>query len=93
MNDKPKLILTVRKDADQAENQFWIDSNWKTAEGEWEDIYVGISGYFGHLGPHVFAAAPDLYAALEVLVNHPVHEDTAMGRRARAALAKARGEA
>lgn len=34
--------------------------------------------------------AEDLAKALEALANHPAHEDTAMGRRAREALARFR---
>lgn len=42
---------------------------------------------------HLIAAAPEMYEALDALAYHPAHQDTAMGRRARDILAKARGEA
>lgn len=32
---------------------------------DWLNAYFNISGYFGSYGPHVFAAAPELYEALE----------------------------
>lgn len=33
----------------------------------WDQSYVDFSGFFGDLGPHVFAAAPKMLAALIVL--------------------------
>ena len=33
----------------------------------WDDYYVNASGYFGSIGPHVFAAAPDMLEALEAM--------------------------
>lgn len=41
-----------------------IESNFFFAEGEWEEIYVAFSGFFGKYGPELFAAAPDLLEAL-----------------------------
>lgn len=34
-------------------------------EMEWDDYYVEFSGYYGAHGPHVFAAAPEMLAALK----------------------------
>lgn len=41
----------------------------------------------------LIAAAPEMYEVLDALAHHPAHQDTAMGRRARDILSKARGEA
>lgn len=47
------------------EHQFWIKG---AIEPHPDDNYikntVSFSGYFGSYGPHLFAAAPDLYTAL-----------------------------
>lgn len=56
----------------------------------WDRDYFSISGYFGSYGPDLFAAAPDLYEALELVVAFGVDE-TSRGT-AIAALSKARGE-
>ena len=41
----------------------------------------------------LISAAPEMYEVLDALAYHPAHQETAMGRRARDVLAKARGEA
>lgn len=35
----------------------------------WDESYVDFSGFFGDLGPHMFAAAPDMLIALKSLVD------------------------
>ena len=60
----------------------------------WSDYYVAISGYCGDVGPHVFAAAPELLEALtassEYLDYHNIPvEIVAM---VDFAIAKAKGE-
>ncbi len=79
-----------------------IRSNYHEAAGEWEDIYVDFSGYFGKFSPHTFAAAPELYEALkdareELWHVHHSHmseaEFNAQFRNIDTALAKARGAA
>lgn len=40
--------------------QFAIRSDFHRRPGEWDDVYVEFSGYFGSYGPHLFAAAPEL---------------------------------
>lgn len=59
-----------------------------------KSVYVDFSGFFGPYNPHLFAAAPELYDALEDLLT-----DLAIGldlegalKAAESALAKARGE-
>lgn len=65
---------------------------------KWDDYYIHFGGYFGNLGPHVFAAAPDLLEALEdclaYLTNECSHMTSAEPERhaARAAIAKAKGQ-
>lgn len=88
----------------QHDGQAKVFSNYETTEGAWDDIYVNFSGYFGSYGPHMFAAAPDLLAAIEGLANIlSTAESNASGNpeweavskrinAARAAIAKARGE-
>lgn len=69
------------------QRQFEISSNWLKEKGEWEEIYVSFSGFFGSYNPHIFAAAPDLVEA----VKHALEtSDREHDRRIyRAALAKA----
>lgn len=78
--------------------QFWITSDPVPYEN-WETEYVGISGYFGPHGPHVFAAAPEMLEALESVVAHWTAQFERKGhsapewcKKARAALEKAKGE-
>ncbi|WAJ27150.1 hypothetical protein [Antarcticirhabdus aurantiaca] len=52
--------LTVAASGDR---QFHIKSDYLHREGEWEDIYVSLSGFCGSYGPQLFAAAPDLLHA------------------------------
>ena len=93
--------LTVERRGDDASGQFSVKSDYFQIEGDWDDVYVHIHGYFGSYGPDLFAAAPDLEKALEpfAVLGFSRHE---LGRRydpatvenimaARAALAKARG--
>ena len=85
-------LLTVSGTPDP--RQFSIRSDLKASppDADWYDVYVSFSGYFGSYGPRLFSAAPELYAALDLFVKQ---SGTAGDRRrvARAALAKARGEA
>ena len=65
--------------------------------------FFAISGFFGEHGPHVFAAAPDLLEALEALVDlvqpfssgdtERYSAEYEACENARAAIAKAKGEA
>lgn len=69
-------------------------------DGEnWCDVYVSFGGYFGKHNPNIFAAAPDMYEALEEALRDI--DGSAPGETdglsltwvsaARTALAKARG--
>ncbi|MBX3583588.1 MAG: hypothetical protein KF810_17010 [Rhizobiaceae bacterium] len=70
--------------------QFSIQSDVHRRKGEWDDIYVDFSGYFGSYGPDMFAAAPDMFEALkETLAIATRNEDGPWADRARAALRKA----
>ena len=63
-------------------------------EGGFEDIYVSVSGYFGPYSPHVFAAAPDLYEALDAVFGLVcLHGNNKQIDAMVAAMSKARGEA
>lgn len=62
-----KEKITVRQAGEP--DQFIIESNHGELDGEWRDIYVRFSGYFGHHGPHKFAQGPVLYEALEDMLN------------------------
>lgn len=53
--------------------------------------YLRFSGYFGEHGPHVFAAAPELLEALELVVKR-CGPNSSDGKIARAAIAKAKGD-
>lgn len=51
--------------------QHIIERNYlEIPEGSvWAEEYVSFSGFFGKLGPHVFAVAPELLALLEKIVE------------------------
>lgn len=71
--------------------QFSIQSDVHRRKGEWDDIYVDFSGYFGSYGPDMFAAAPELVSALKSLADtvDAAFPGTAWTAQARAALRKA----
>ena len=84
----------------------WLEGNHGDLEDIWSDIYVRFSGFFGSLGPHVFAAAPELLEACRAMIewddrekDHAVDFDARMHLcrvafdKARAAVAKAEGRA
>lgn len=67
--------------------------------GDFDDRYVEFSGFFGKTGVDVYAAAPDLYEALELLFEHAklynpelMNENFSVTSAVLAALAKSRGE-
>jgi hypothetical protein len=60
---------------------------------DWDNTYVSISGHFGPHGPHMFAAAPDLYEALKMAALWLDIEGRFDMMGINAALAKARGDA
>lgn len=72
-------------------------------QGPLEDFdreYFAVSGYFGVHGPHLFAAAPELLAALALALEYWADRQQRYRNRAprwvvdaRAAIAKARGAA
>lgn len=41
-----------------------IESNYSDLDGEFRDVYVRISGFFGPYRPELFAAAPDMYRVI-----------------------------
>lgn len=64
----PGPLNVVRQTED---GQFRIDAE-PYGEGKWSDVYINFSGYFGAVGPYVFAAAPELLEALRVLVREAI---------------------
>ncbi len=62
-NQGPGPLAVVKGD-NHVDRQFGVQSDFQNVSGEWDDVYVDFSGYFGSYGPNVFAAAPEL---LEVL--------------------------
>lgn len=96
---------TLQVHPTSAEGQFSIDNDQDrlNAKGTWDERYVNFSGYFGSYGPHMFAAAPDMLAALKealwaldnmaAILNAKGIESTLMDPRPgiRAAIAKAEG--
>ena len=101
------IVIKATIDGEIIPGQYRIENETRDIEGEWDDIYVCVSGYFGAAGPHVFAAAPELLEALiEVTASlawnahgecRAIHDDPIMPSAqavefARAAIAKAKGE-
>ena len=60
---------------------------------DWDARYISIGGFFGQYSPHLFAAAPELCAALEAVLDGTAwaHIDADALRDARAALELAKG--
>lgn len=67
-----KFTVTIIQEHDQ---QARVQNNYGELEGEWQDVYVRFSGYFGHHGPHKFAQGPVLYEALEIVLDALKHEN------------------
>ena len=59
--------LTVRQAAPDECRQFWVEGRSKG--DSWDSQYVAFSGYYGSYGPHLFAAAPEMLAALKAIVD------------------------
>ena len=104
----PAVRALVTEDVDGGPGQFRVVNAESPELEDWDTEYVCFSGYAGAYKPAVFAAAPELYAALHRLTpanvcttntnigdDFLVPVDFTMGelRAAWAALAKARGEA
>lgn len=68
MNATTKTRLNI---TDGLSGQFRIDSAPYDGPGTWEECYINFIGYFGSIGPHVFAAAPELLKAAEGLGAMP----------------------
>lgn len=86
----PLEPITVRPSTHP--RQFWVEG---VIDGEtWEEQNIQFSGFFGKVGPHVFAAGPDLlepakrYIAQIDAIGLPDDEVTSLFR---AAIAKAEG--
>lgn len=92
--------LTLHVVPQGAPRQFNIE-NGPGSLGDFDREYVSFGGYFGPHDPHVFAAAPGLVGALELALRHwsasqqnvPEQRTPKWVGKARAALARARGEA
>lgn len=89
-------IEVIRADAT---DQYIVENNFSDLGGSFFDRYVCFSGYFGNHGPHVFAAGPVLYEALEKMLEEfneqmpgIVHDELMAIMKARAALKLAKGE-
>lgn len=57
--------LSVVNTSPKYPGNFRIENNTNGLDGEWDDIYVSFSGYYGSYGPYLFAAAPELLEALK----------------------------
>ena len=71
------------------EGQCTIRSDFRRRKGEWRDIYVEFSGYFGSYGPHMFAEAPAMLDALKAV--RFILSDSDARKAIDAVLAKAEG--
>lgn len=102
--DASALELRVVQSGEQrGYGQFSIENGEGSLGGEWDRYYVDLSGYFGEHNPAVFAAAPELYEALQnaIVALAMCTPNTQYGAACqsaamlggRAALAKARGAA
>lgn len=62
------LTVSLRQ-SDRHGDQYAIENDSVPRDGDWRDVYVHFSGYFGSYGPHVFAAAPDLLEVAEMVLG------------------------
>lgn len=94
----PLLLSVIKRASGQFELSNTNGPGW--LENHDRD-YFNVSGYWGQIGPHVFHAAPDMLDALEYAVEQygkpggPWSVPSDPGGwldRARAAIAKARGQ-
>ena len=91
MSSKEKVPLKISVMPSTSTRQFSIQSNFNRATGDWDDIYIDISGYFGKFSPHTFAAAPEMLEILDVVSALDI--DPRVLRRVDDLRAKARGAA
>lgn len=94
--DASAVCLRVVKGADQCERQFWIENGPGSLGGEFDKYYVNFSGFFGAHNPWVFAAAPEMFKALQAICAEAENMSMTMRRRAlfnagNAAISKALG--
>ncbi|MBD7992875.1 hypothetical protein H9643_19035 [Ochrobactrum sp. Sa2BUA5] len=91
MNTRKNEALRISVLPSTSPRQFSIQSNFTRATGDWDDIYVEISGYFGKFSPHTFAAAPEMLDVLDIVSALDI--DPRLLRRIDYLRAKARGAA
>jgi len=89
MRSKEKEPLKISVMPSTSTRQFEIRSNFHDTEGEWEDVYVDFSGFFGKFSPHTFAAAPEMLEVLDIVSALDI--DPRVLRRVDDLRAKARG--
>lgn len=53
---------------DRGPRQVGIESDWDQ-EGDWDDIYVNLSGFVGSYSPQMFAEAPAMLEALRGVMD------------------------
>jgi hypothetical protein len=93
MSDTPKHSpgpLRVDKKHRSDPRQASVVSDYSLIDGDWEDIYVDFSGFFGSYGPDMFAAAPEMLEALKEANIATMLYDGHEGRYAKI-IAKAEG--
>lgn len=86
--------IPLRAIPDKYDKRYARIENAGSVPGDFDANYVSFSGYVGPYSAHLFAAAPDLLAALQDLEgSFEKHRPKAMWDAARAAIAKANGGA
>ena len=88
-------IVQVAVYATSAKDQYRLEWEPKDFGDDFEAKYINFSGYFGMVGPRIFAAAPQMYDALVRMVETYSEMEDGNGEpcpdvaAARAALAQA----
>ena len=86
-----KLEVTWTCDVEPQHNR--IENADRMNLDNWTSEYVSIGGYFGPYNPQMFAAAPDMYQSIGMILEAAESRDIdAVHYIARAALAKAGGK-
>jgi hypothetical protein len=95
------MKLTVKNTYTDNGPRYAHIENLAATHRDWDNTYVYFGGYFGPYSPYLFAAAPDMYDGIEEVIlqleylqeKNPTGTTPAIIAKARAVLAKARGEA
>jgi hypothetical protein len=74
---------------DATSRQARVQNDHSRVKGNWDDIYVEFSGFFGSYGPHMFAMAPELLSFAKDIHNSAIALPESVRSRLHELIAKA----